>query len=165
MLTTAFAQQMRVNITRRQNPLPPQISIYYENPARFFDISVTNVDADTPVPVRLEVSLVGPIAGNADAWPAASDSYFTLNYNQSLPSSFIIPPKQTRFFNSSELSSHLMGYPTSSRYAGGAMRATIRLSDGHDVLALCGSSELARGEVGEDVYLCWNPDEAPVVRA
>ena len=91
---------MRVNITRRQNPLPPQISVYYENPGRFFDISVTNVDADTPVPVRLEVSLVGPIAGNADAWPAASDSYFTLNYNQSLPSSFIIPPKQTRFFSS-----------------------------------------------------------------
>jgi hypothetical protein len=77
--TTAFAQQMRVNITRRQNPLPPQISVYYENPGRFFDISVTNVDADTPVPVRLEVSLVGPIAGNADAWPAASDSYFRLN--------------------------------------------------------------------------------------
>ena len=124
--TTAFAQQMRVNITRRQNPLPPQISVYYENPGRFFDISVTNVDADTPVPVRLEVSLVGPIAGNADAWPAASDSYFTLNYNQSLPSSFIIPPKQTRFFSSSELSNHLMGYPTSSRYAGGAIAKAMQ---------------------------------------
>lgn len=51
------------------------------------------------------------------------------------------------------------------RYAGGAMRATIRLTDGKDVLALCGSVELARGEVGEDVYLAWNPAEAPVVRA
>jgi len=59
----------------------------------------------------------------------------------------------------------LRGKLVDKRYAGGAMRATIRLMDGHDVLALCGSSQLARGEVGEEVYLCWNPDEAPVVRA
>jgi len=57
----------------------------------------------------------------------------------------------------------LRGRLVDKRYAGGAMRATIRLTDGHDVLALCGSSELARGEVGEEVYLSWNPDEAPVV--
>ncbi len=124
--TTAFAQQMRVNITRRQNPLPPQISVYYENPGRFFDVSVTNVDADTPVPVRLEVSLVGPIAGGADVWPVASDSYFMVNYNQSLPSSFIIPPKQTLFFSSSELNTHMMSYPTSSRYAGGTIAKAMQ---------------------------------------
>ena len=117
---------MRVNITRRQNPLPPQVSLYYENPGRFFDISVTNVDADTPVPVRLEVSLVGPIAGGADVWPVASESYLMVNYNQSLPSSFIIPPKQTRFFNSSELNTHMMSYPSSSRYAGGTIAKAIQ---------------------------------------
>ena len=50
------------------------------------------------------------------------------------------------------------------RYAGGAMRATIRLQDGKDVLVLCAGAEQARGEVSEEVYLCWNPDEAPVVR-
>ena len=59
----------------------------------------------------------------------------------------------------------LRGKLVDKRYAGGTMRATIRLLNGQDVLALCGSSELARGEVGEEVYLCWNPDEAPVVRA
>ena len=37
-LTTAFAQQMLVNITRKQNPLPPQVAIYYENPGRFFNV-------------------------------------------------------------------------------------------------------------------------------
>ena len=51
------------------------------------------------------------------------------------------------------------------RYAGGTMRATIRLASGQDVLALCGSAALARGEVGERVFLSWNPDEAPVVCA
>ena len=51
------------------------------------------------------------------------------------------------------------------RYAGGAMRATIRLKDGLEVLVLCASAQQARGEVGEDVWLSWNPDEAPVVRA
>ena len=51
------------------------------------------------------------------------------------------------------------------RYVGGAMRATIRLDDGHDILALCGSADQARGEVGQRVFLRWNPGEAPVVRA
>ena len=50
------------------------------------------------------------------------------------------------------------------RYAGGSMRATIRLADGHDVLVLCAGAQQARGEVGEEVYLSWNPAEAPVVR-
>ena len=51
------------------------------------------------------------------------------------------------------------------RYAGGAMRATIRLKNGMDVLALCGAAEHARGEVGQRVFLSWNPGEAPVVQA
>ena len=51
------------------------------------------------------------------------------------------------------------------RYAGGSMRATIRLDDGRDVTALCASAEHARGDVGERVFLSWNPEEAPVVKA
>lgn len=51
------------------------------------------------------------------------------------------------------------------RYAGGAMRATIRLNNGCEILAICGSGERAQGEVGGRVYLGWNADEAPVVRA
>ncbi len=58
----------------------------------------------------------------------------------------------------------LRGTLMERRFAGGAMRATIRLADGHDVLAMCTGAEAARGEVGEQVYLSWNPDEAPVVR-
>ena len=57
------------------------------------------------------------------------------------------------------------GVLTDRRYAGGAMRATIRLSGGQEVLALCGAAEHARGEIGERVFLSWNPGEAPVVRA
>ena len=60
---------------------------------------------------------------------------------------------------------NLEGTLMERRYAGGAMRATIRLNDGCDVLALCGSADQARGEVGQRVFLSWNPDEAPVVRA
>ena len=85
-LTTAFAQQMRVNITRKQNPLPPQVAVYYENPGRFFNVSVTNTDTETAIPVRLEISLVGPIEGGADVWPVASSSYLTLSSHRSLPS-------------------------------------------------------------------------------
>ena len=60
---------------------------------------------------------------------------------------------------------NLPGTLMERRYAGGAMRATIRLADGRDVLALCGSSDHARGDVGQRVYLSWKADEAPVVMA
>ena len=59
----------------------------------------------------------------------------------------------------------LEGVLTDRRYAGGVMRATIRLDGGQEILALCGSAERAKGEIGERVCLLWNPDEAPVVRA
>ncbi len=59
----------------------------------------------------------------------------------------------------------LEGTLVERRYAGGAMRATIRLKNGCDILAICGSGERAQGEVGAKVYLSWNVDEAPVVRA
>lgn len=59
----------------------------------------------------------------------------------------------------------LEGRLVERRYAGGVMRATIRLRNGCDILAICGSGERAQGELGARVYLSWNADEAPVVRA
>lgn len=119
--SAVWAQQVHVNVTRLQNPLPPQITTYYENPGRFFSVSITNTDTKVPVPVRLEFSLVGPIEGGMDVWPASSSSYFMLSSNRSLPTGFIIAPGQTRFISSMELSQHMMSYPTSSYYAGGAI--------------------------------------------
>ncbi len=125
-LTTAFAQQVRVNITRKQNPLPPQVAIYYENPGRFFNVSVTNTDTETAIPVRLEISLVGPIEGGADVWPVASSSYLTLSSHKSLPVSFIIQPKQTRHFSSIELQQHMQSYPLGTQTAGGAIASAMK---------------------------------------
>ena len=133
---TVSAQQMQVSITRKQNPLPPQLSVYHENPGRFFNVSVTNIDPETAIPVRLEVSLVGPIEGGADAWPVGPSSYFTMNYNQSLPSSFIIQPKQSKFFTSPELSTHLMSYPNTARFMGGRIADALRYAERHSRL-LC----------------------------
>ena len=68
-------------------------------------------------------------------------------------------------YNTRPMSScSLEGVLTDRRYAGGALRATIRLKNGHEVLVLCGSADRAKGEVGGKVYLCWNMDEAPVVQ-
>ena len=72
--------------------------------------------------------------------------------------------ERMRFSPEAEDGCALPGMLVERRYAGGAMRATIRLEDGHEVLAMCGSAQLARGEVGQQVFLSWNPDEAPVVR-
>lgn len=58
----------------------------------------------------------------------------------------------------------LPGVLKSRHYAGGSMRAIIRLDSGREVLVLCQSGERAQGEIGDRVFLSWNPDEAPVVR-
>jgi len=58
----------------------------------------------------------------------------------------------------------LPGTLKSRHYAGGSMRAIIRLDSGREVLVLCQSGERAQGDIGERVFLSWNPDEAPVVR-
>ena len=44
------------------------------------------------------------------------------------------------------------------------MRAVLRLDTGREVLALCQAAQRAEGEIGDRVYLSWNPAEAPVVR-
>ena len=131
VLTTAFAQQVIVNVSRKQNPLPPQIAIYYENPGRFFNVSVTNTDTEMPVPVRLEVSLIGPIEGGADVWPVASDSYMNLRSYRNIPSGFIIQPKQTRYFTSVEMNQHMMSYPPGSTELSGSISAAAQnMEDG-----------------------------------
>lgn len=58
----------------------------------------------------------------------------------------------------------LPGTLMARHYAGGAMRAVIRLDDGREVTAQCQTAERARGDIGQKVYLSWNPGEAPVVR-
>lgn len=58
----------------------------------------------------------------------------------------------------------LPGVLKSRHYAGGSMRAIIRLDSGREMLVLCQSAERAQGEIGERVFLSWNRDEAPVVR-
>ena len=129
--TTMHAQQVIVNVSRKQNPLPPQIAIYYENPGRFFNVSVTNTDTEMPVPVRLEVSLVGPIEGGADVWPVASDSYMNLRCYRNIPSGFIIQPKQTRYFTSVEMNQHMMSYPPGSTELSGSISAAAQnMEDG-----------------------------------
>ena len=124
--TTVYAQQVLVNITRKQNPLPPQIAVYYENPGRFFNVSITNNDTEMPVPVRLEVALVGPIEGGVDVWPASCSSFLNLNCHRSLPASFIVQPRQTRFITSMELNQHMKSYPSGSVSVGGAIATAMQ---------------------------------------
>ncbi len=57
----------------------------------------------------------------------------------------------------------LPGTLMSRHYAGGSMRAIIRLDSGFEALVLCQNAERAQGNIGERVYLSWNRDEAPVV--
>ena len=58
----------------------------------------------------------------------------------------------------------LRGTLVERHYAGVSMRAVIRLDDGREITALCQSADRARGEIGQAVYVCWNPGEAPVVQ-
>ncbi|MBR6766373.1 MAG: ABC transporter ATP-binding protein [Clostridia bacterium] len=56
------------------------------------------------------------------------------------------------------------GILESRHYAGGSLRAVIRLNDGRAVTVQCQTAERAAGETGHSVYLSWEPSEAPVVR-
>jgi len=59
----------------------------------------------------------------------------------------------------------LSGTLIEKRYAGGSMRAAIRLGDGTEIQTLCATSDRSAGEAGDRVYLSWDPAEAPVVAA
>ena len=58
----------------------------------------------------------------------------------------------------------LRGTLLSRHYSGVSMRAVIRLEDGREVTAQCQTADRAQGEPGQQVYLCWDPEEAPVVK-
>lgn len=58
----------------------------------------------------------------------------------------------------------LPGFLRSRHYAGGSMRAIVALKDGREITVQCSAAERADGAIGGQVYLCWNPEEAPVVR-
>ena len=58
----------------------------------------------------------------------------------------------------------LRGVLVERRYAGVSMRAVIRLTDGRELTVQCQSADRARGEIGQSVMVCWNPEEAAVVR-
>ena len=59
--------------------------------------------------------------------------------------------------------SYLTGTLIEKRYAGGSLRASIRLHGGVEIQALCATSDRSAGEAGDEVFLSWNIDEAPVV--
>lgn len=77
----------------------------------------------------------------------------------------VLRTERLRFSPEAGTGACLSGTLVERRYAGGSMRASIRLADGREITALCAGIEHARGDVGERVYLQWNPEEAPVVKA
>ncbi|HIS03764.1 MAG TPA: ABC transporter ATP-binding protein [Candidatus Pullichristensenella avicola] len=58
----------------------------------------------------------------------------------------------------------LPGVLKSRHYAGGSIRETAVLPDGLEVFAIQQSSGEERLEEGEPVYVCWDPNEAALVR-
>ena len=50
------------------------------------------------------------------------------------------------------------------RYAGGSMRASALLADGQQIAVQCPSMAAVTVQPGQKAYLCWNAEEAAVVR-
>ncbi len=57
----------------------------------------------------------------------------------------------------------LSGTIIDRRYAGGSLRAAIRLADGREIQALTHSETSRSAAIGDRIYLEWAADEAPVV--
>ena len=58
----------------------------------------------------------------------------------------------------------LPGVLKSRHYAGGSIRETAVLPNGQEVFAIQQSSGEERLEEGENIYVCWDPNEAALVR-
>ena len=58
----------------------------------------------------------------------------------------------------------LEGTLVERHYAGVSMRAVIRLTGGREITVQCQTADRAQGEIGQSVFLCWNPEETAVVR-
>ncbi|MGI6239857.1 MAG: ABC transporter ATP-binding protein [Christensenellales bacterium] len=56
------------------------------------------------------------------------------------------------------------GVLKSRHYAGGSIRCVIALSSGRELIAVGQSGAGERAQVGENVFVAWDPDEAAVVR-
>lgn len=102
-INTAYAGQVDVTVSARQNPLPAQGALYMTDPGKYFSVILTNTTTDEFLPVRLEVRLEGPIEGGLDVWPTSGDSYLALMASRPMPMYIPLQPGQTRMLTQSDM--------------------------------------------------------------
>ena len=121
--------QVMVSVHPKQNPLPPQAMMYLDNPGRFINVTLTNIDQQTPLPVRLEVQLQGPIENGIDMWPDG-ESYLMVMGNRSIPHTIMLMPSQTRHLTQTELNQHFSFYNAETEtFSGGVLREIFNHAD------------------------------------
>ena len=67
-VNTMSAANVLVNVSPKQNPLPPYALTYKDDPGKYFNITLTNLNSDTELAVRLEVALEGPKDQFSNQW-------------------------------------------------------------------------------------------------
>lgn len=116
------ANPIRVNITRKSNPLPPNAGELQENFGRYFNVSLTNTSGQVEV-VRLELNVQGPhvIGEDPQNFPNTPD-HLMVHSTMALPTGFIVGAHQTQLLSEFELTTHF------KQYLGSALSRTGELA-------------------------------------
>lgn len=105
--------QVRCQILRRQNPLPPSVGELYTNFGRYFAVTLSN-DQDIEINVRLALVLEGPyFTGsnpNGDAGFSRESGRIFVSSRMPLPMGLKVPARQSRMLSEYELTSHFNQY-------------------------------------------------------
>lgn len=121
MMPAWAVNQVQIMVTNTSNPMPPQGLVYMDQPGRYFKVSLTNT-SDVVLPVRLEVSLHGPLANGIDSWNDNEGSYLEVYSDRYLEQGFTLLAHRTTMLTEPDFNAHFRQYAKSELHVGGAIQ-------------------------------------------
>ena len=116
------AVDVLVNVSPKQNPLPPNALAYKDTPGKYFNVTLTNMNSDTKIDVRLEVAIEGPKDQLSNQWEDRS-SYLKVAANRTTPKWFTLLPNRPMQISGEMLNDHFQQYdPETEFFSNGQLR-------------------------------------------
>lgn len=119
--TLHAAGNIIVNVSPKQNPLPPNAGEIYNNIGKYMNVSITNTNMEDWETLRLELMLVGPCQQSGGFFPERGNDYISVHSNKALQTSLIVGPGQTLMLSEFDLTTHFKQYQTGSLMMSGAL--------------------------------------------
>lgn len=171
LLTTALmpvtavagAHDLKISITRKNNPLPPNAGELKDNFGRYFDVRVTNTTSNI-AQIRLALNLQGPLDTYAEPAqiPSCDNYLMVMDYGRAQINPIIVLNNQTNILSEFELTTHFRQYESTVMKTAGLLTSVTEtaidgnyglLPEGHYGLQLLAFDHSVPGndKVGEGV--------------